>query len=172
MPSTLEDFVDNLEKSPSSVEMNRRFDVFVDAMRDVRQRLENLELAHIKSGVQVAAHETKLVDNGAVIAALERDRTDLKKRQDAIESKPLAHDDRLDELEARVRITEGAIGALGGKIDKPPAKTEAHPIAPVAQARPGKVEAPSTAPAPAKPWFGAQSKEHETPPPMGAPVPA
>jgi len=169
MPSTLEDFVDNLEKSPSSVEMNRHFDVFVDAMRDVRQRLENLELAHIKSGVQVAAHETKLVDNGAVIASLERDRTDLKKRQDAIESKPLAHDDRLDELEARVRITEGAIGALGGKIDKPLAKTEAPPIAP-APAK--KVEAPPTAPAPAKPWFGAQSKEHETPPPMGAPVPA
>lgn len=165
MPSTLEDFVDNLEKSPSSVEMNRHFDVFVDAMRDVRQRLENLELAHIKSGVQVAAHETKLVDNGAVIAALERDRTDLKKRQDAIESKPLAHDDRLDDLEARVRMTEGAIGALGGKIE-PANKAETPPIPAPAK----KAETPSI-PAPTKTWFGTESKEPATPPPMGAPVP-
>jgi chromosome segregation ATPase len=157
MPSTLEDFVDNLEKSPSSVEMNRHFDVFVDAMRDVRQRLENLELAHIQNGAKLATVETKTTDVDARLAGVERDRTALKQRQDTVESKPLVHDQRLDDLEARVRMTEGAIGALGGKIE-PATKAEAPPIAP--------------APAPAKTWFGAQSKEEATPPPMGAPVPA
>jgi chromosome segregation ATPase len=155
MSSTLEDFVDNLEKSPSSVEMNRHFDVFVDAMRDVRQRLENLELAHIQNGAKLATVDTKTTDVDARLAGVERDRTALKQRQDTVESKPLVHDQRLDDLEARVRMTEGAIGALGGKIE--PAK---------------KVEEPSIAPAPAKTWFGAQSKDQATPPPMGAPVPA
>jgi chromosome segregation ATPase len=155
MPSTLEDFVDNLEKSPSSVEMNRHFDVFVDAMRDVRQRLENLELAHIQNGAKLATVDTKTTDVDARLAGVERDRTALKQRQDTVESKPLVHDQRLDDLEARVRMTEGAIGALGGKIE-PATKVEALPIAP----------------APTKTWFGAQSKDQVTPPPMGAPVPA
>jgi hypothetical protein len=119
MSSTFEEFVDNLEKTPSSVEMNRRFDVFVDAMRDVRHRLENLELAHIQHGTKTAELDSKTTEMHARLAGVERDRTDLKKRQDAVEATPVVHDKRLDDLEARVRMTEGAIGALGGKIEKP-----------------------------------------------------
>lgn len=106
---TLETFVKLLKDDPNHVQFQRRFDVFVAAMVDLANRLSTGELNDIKQNQRLAAAETAITDLNTTTSSLANDRTNLMRRQDAVEQTPAAHGGLLEDFEKRVRTIEGAI---------------------------------------------------------------
>jgi chromosome segregation ATPase len=117
--NTFESAVKLLQDNPNSVELSRHFEVFVEGLTDLQNRLQVNELNNIRHSAQLSALEARMADANSILGSLGNDRTNLKSRVDTIEATPRNHGDRITAAETRIRTIEGAIGAMGGKIAPP-----------------------------------------------------
>lgn len=117
--NTFESAVKLLHDNPNAVELSRHFDVFVEGLEDLQNRLQVNELHNIKHGAQLDALDARMKTAEGILTSLGNDRNNLKSRVDTVEASPHVHGERITAAETRIRTIEGAIGAMGGKIAPP-----------------------------------------------------
>ena len=97
-------------------------------LEDLRNRMSHVEHAHLKVLAGSRGNDDRLTAVETKVGSIEQDRDEMRKTVKTSTDLPIANGKRVDELEARVRAVEGAVGAAPYKEPKKiepeaPAKT-------------------------------------------------
>jgi hypothetical protein len=106
-----EDVVALLQSKPSPFALAGHMDVITGGLTDLANRLKNLEHGSLVNAAGVDKANAKLADHETRLSGFEGDRDDFKARIAKLEAAPEADKKRLDDLDARVRTVEGAVGS-------------------------------------------------------------
>lgn len=112
---TLEDAVTILEGKPSPAEVAKSMDTWTAAARDIRNRLQAIEHAHLEEMHKIARLEERVTAFEGRLISVETDRDVYKQRVDTLEKTPIDNAKRLDDYEKRLRTVEGAVGSASVK---------------------------------------------------------
>ena len=75
--NTFESAVKLLHDNPNAVELSRHFDVFVEGLEDLQNRLQVNELHNIKHGAQLDALDARMKTAEGILTSLGNDRNNL-----------------------------------------------------------------------------------------------
>lgn len=116
-----EDLVALLQSKPSLMSMGSHAEMIAGALVDIGNRVRNLEHNSLANAEAARVATAANVDQEKRIADLEGERTEAKKRLDAVEKAPVDNTKRLDDMDKRIRTVEGAVGStnFAAAKDKP-----------------------------------------------------
>lgn len=142
-------------KAPGAVVMDVDAKVLASSLEDLKNRVSHVEHSNLRVLANSRIHDDhlKLLDDN--VGGITRDRDEFRKQVKMATDLPLAHEKKIEELEARVRSCEGAVGAapfkpakaIEPKVEEPVKAIEPKPLKPVVEPAPHfKPQAPSPAP--------------------------
>jgi len=117
-------------------------------LEDLKNRMAHAEHSHLRVLSATRGTDDRIVTLENKVAAIEHDRNDMQKVVKTSTDLPIATGKRVDELEARVRSVEGAVGAAPYKAPKPIEPAKPEPAKPATPASPGIFGTPAKAPDP------------------------
>lgn len=106
----------------------------LELMVEQNERIKNLEHFVLESKSRLGAVEKVQYDHNQSIGSLTKSRDEHETRVKAIESKPAEDTKKIDDLEKRVTVVEGAVGSKAYR--RAEAKAEVAATDPVAPAKP------------------------------------
>lgn len=122
-------------KAPGAVVMDVDAKVLASSLEDLKNRVSHVEHSNLRTLANSRLHDDHLKQIDDNVGGITRDRDEFRKQVKVATDLPLAHEKKIEELEARVRSCEGAVGAAPYK---PPVAVK--PAEPIKVEEPVKVE--------------------------------
>lgn len=98
-------------KAPGTILTDVDAKVLASSLEDLKNRVSHVEHSALRTLANSRIHDDHLKQIDDNVGGITRDRDEFRKQVKVATDLPLAHDKKIEELEARVRSVEGAVGA-------------------------------------------------------------